>query len=99
VPHNISTILTPRALAYWYMDDGTTDINFVSVKKLYVISTQGFCRSDQELVVNALKAVCGIDASVHVDKTYFRLYIQARCNDTFLNRIRPYVHSDFAYKL
>nr|YP_009424210.1 site-specific DNA endonuclease [Ulva flexuosa]AQS79875.1 site-specific DNA endonuclease [Ulva flexuosa] len=72
VPQNIKSILTAEGLAYWYMDDGTTR-TYITGKKSYVISTQGFCYEDQVILIDALKESFGLDCGVHKDKTYFRV--------------------------
>jgi len=41
VPQNIDQLLTPRGLAYWFMDDGTSQKSGIDLKA-YSISTQGF---------------------------------------------------------
>lgn len=98
VPPNISRFLTARALAYWFMDDGT----FHTAKngqKTYLLSTQGFTKKECEILCNTLLTKFTIQASVHKDKDKFSISISRLSNGTFQNLIIPYVHSDFLYKL
>ena len=61
IPLNIEDYLTPRALAYWFMDDGS----FVSAaaKK---IATCGFSFEENNLLVSALKNKYNIDAEIKI---------------------------------
>lgn len=98
VPKNITSLLTARSLAYWFMEDGTTQTSKTG-KKSYVISTQGFCWEDQVILAHALKEKFGLDVGIHKDKTYFRLAFKASSNTRLLHLITPYTHAYFEYKL
>lgn len=50
VPKNISEILTPRALVYWFMDDGTR-CHFSS----YLSCTDCFTREDMNILIEEVK--------------------------------------------
>lgn len=97
VPSNISKFLTPRALAYWFMDDGTYHLK--NGNKTYYFSTQSFTKTECIILVNALLTNFHIDSNVHKDKDKFRIGIRRSSNETFRNLITPYLHSDFLYKL
>ena len=101
VPGNIGELLTPRGLAYWYMDDGTTasTVTKSGTKRFYVISTQGFNYDDQLCLVNVLKQRFQLDVNIHKDKAYFRLAIQTGSSERFHSLIEPYLVPDFYYKL
>ena len=51
VPKMIHKVLTPRVLAYWFMDDGT----YNQKSKAFFFNTQGFCYSDICILSKALK--------------------------------------------
>lgn len=95
VPKIIHRLLTSRALAYWFMDDGT----FSKLHKSYTFSTHGFDLSDQKILVNALKVNFGINASIHKDGSYYKLYIKSESKQIFVYLIRPFIHPYFNYKL
>lgn len=105
VPTNIDELLTPRALAYWYMDDGnivkrsTQKGTFYS----YKLNTQGFCRDDQFLLIDALKTNFGVTATIEKDtqkgKTYLRLVINGPSATVFLNTVKEFIVPSFLYKL
>jgi hypothetical protein len=71
VPLGIADLLTARGLAHWPMDDGTTTTP--PGRKRYTISTQGFSREDQILLVQALASRFNVRASLQVGKSYFRI--------------------------
>ena len=60
VAHNIEELLTPRAVAYWFMDDGTSYRS--GRHRAYRFSTHSFPFSDQERLVQALRYNFGISA-------------------------------------
>ena len=49
VPSKIEELMTARGLAYWYMDDGTSD------RSGYVLDTDSFTKEDVELLGRVLK--------------------------------------------
>lgn len=98
VPKNVAELLTAEGLAYWYMDDGTTQVSKTG-KPSYVLSTQGFCWEDQVILADALKETFGLNYGIHKDKTYFRLGLRASSNKRLLTLIEPYMHAYFGYKL
>lgn len=109
VPKNIHKFLTARAVAYWFMDDGTYHLNTGSglfnqsgcggQTKSYLFSTQGFQKFEVKRLCDALKRNFDIDANVHKDKNYWRIYICKPSSDKFINLIQPYIHRNFYYKL
>lgn len=97
VPKNIQKFLTPRALAYWFMDDGTYHIG--DGVKSYVLSTQGFTKTENERLRDALKAKFNLSSGVHKDKDKWRIGIHRESTELFLSIIKPYLHPDFNYKI
>lgn len=99
VPLNISKFLNARVLAYWFMDDGTFHKHSQSGAKQYYFSTQGFQKSECQLLCDALRTRFNIQTNVHKDGKYWRIYIRAQRNDLFLDLISPYIVQDFLYKI
>jgi len=77
------------------MDDGS----FNSSRQTYTLNTQGFTLSEQKILIKALKHNFNLDFNVQSDRIYYRLYLQAHCNKTFDQLIKPYVILFFDYKL
>ena len=100
VPKNIHKLLTPRALAYWFMDDGSSQWSKTTNRlNSVVLHTEGFSLSDQKILVCALKKLYGLNVNVHRDGKYYKLYVCADSITHFQDLIRAYVHDDFLYKL
>lgn len=95
VPINISKFLTPRAVAYWFMDDGNLTSNFRS----FVLNTQGFEKHESKILCEVLRKNFNIIASVNKDKEKWRIYIWQESAETFRTLVKPYVLDCFAYKL
>ena len=100
VPKNIHRLLTPRSLAYWYMDHGSMSLSLRDDKLVYFyLHTQGFDLSDNELLRDALKTKFNVISNIQKDKIYYKLYITAESVQTFLFLIKPYILPCFEYKL
>lgn len=94
VPSDIE--ITPKILAYWYMDDGSKKSNCAS----NYLCTDSFSREDLDLLKHKLDQSCGIRVNYHrTEKKNIRLYIPKKYNETFENLIQPYILPSFKYKL
>lgn len=92
VPKNIKNLMTPRVIAYWFMDDGTKTISG------YILNTQGFILEDQEFLVDVLKDL-GLVCNLWRDKNSFKIYIMAESKWVFTDLVSSYVLECFYYKL
>jgi len=89
IPDTIHKYLTPRALAYWFLDDGTKS------KETYQFCTDCFTHDDQVLLQKALFANFGLTFNVtKYHQKYYRLYLVQTSRDQFLEIISPYVMID-----
>ena len=97
VPINIQELLTPIALAFWFMDDGSKDPSG------YYLHTQCFTLADVKRLQQALGNKFGLETSVCRDikneKTYYYLYIRAGSMKKFTQLIDPYIIEPMRYKL
>lgn len=84
--------INAKILAYWYMDDGSYDINAHS----YIINTQCFSRSNLQEFVDLLCEKFDLHFSIKKDCS---LYLRHRSNVTFENLIRKHLTSDMQYKI
>ena len=98
VPKLIHRFLTPRALAYWFMDDGTFHVDKYGNRQYY-FSTQGFLTHEQVRLVSALKNKFSLEFNIHKDKKKYRLYLKSESRENFLEIIKPYVLPSMTYKL
>ena len=92
VPKLIHKFLTPRALAYWFMDDGSYYFNKSKKtnQKVYYFNTQSFSYQDIKILKKALKLNFNFDTNIYKDRTYYLLYIQPQSKDDFRNLIKSF---------
>lgn len=115
VPPLIHRWLTPRALAYWYMDDGYKDKT-----NGCLLCTDGFEKKDVEKLCTALKKNFDFNCNLrkvklHVQnlksttniqpepkvtpKFVWRIYIQSSSGLKFRTLVSPYIVESMIYKL
>ena len=93
VPTTIDTLLTPRALAIWLMDDGGATSAGI------VLSTQGFCQQDVEILQHALFSKFGLSTTLHKKGSKFAVYVPKEQCNVFFDLVDPYMHDSMRYKL
>ncbi len=93
VPKLLSNWLNPRVLAYWFMVDGATN------RYGYLLNTQNFSLSEQELLADALGRTFKFEVNIHKDRDNYRLYITANSRDSFTQTVKPFILPSFEYKL
>ena len=79
------------------MDDGNSFQN--GRHRAYRFSTNSFPLEDQSLLVEVLRDNFDIDATIQKDRSHYRLYIRSKSNQRFLDLIRLYIQTCFAYKM
>ena len=94
VPRIIKKLLTPLALAVWFMDDGSSKSK---QHKALILNTQCFGKSELELLIEALLEKFGVEAKLRPQKEGFQLIISQPAR--FIELIRPYLRKEFDYKL
>lgn len=95
---DIHKFLTPKAVAYWFMDDGTYHIDNYG-NRSYLFSTQGFQKVECQRLCDALKLNFNIDANVHKDRKKWRIYVRQLSSQKLLDLIKPFIHPNFQYKI
>lgn len=103
VPKNIAELLIdPISLAIWYQDDGTLDRRFKYHWNVR-IATYCFPPEDCALLSKIVRLNFGIETSVcrcqMRGKLYYQLYVLSKSMDRFIETVKPYMHSDYAYKI
>lgn len=89
VPENL-TLLTPKAMAWWFMDDGTASGRCSISIATYSFSLEGLLRLQQHL-----KDTYDILVTIQKD---FKLYFNAESAVKFYNLVRKYITKDMMYK-
>lgn len=101
MPRVIRKLLSPGALAVWYLDDGSFKSNR---HRTYIIHSHGFMKGDLERARVALKKLnveSALHRQVYGKKTYWRIYIVSECADRFKQLIMGIVEQipSMRYKL
>lgn len=89
----LSELLTPLALAIWYMDNGSV------LGSGYKIATHCFLKSELEALCKLLYDKYSLECSLHKDGDKFRLYIKSSSAKTFADLVRPHMLDNMKYKL
>lgn len=97
VPSNeyLDLYLTPRAIAYWFMDSGSLKSNC----KAYILCTDSFKLDDLKRIGEIFKNKYDIKISFHKQRLNYRIYIPRKEYNKFKNLIEEYVHPSMKYKL
>ena len=89
VPNDLS-LLTPRALAWWFMDDGT-----FSGRCSISIATCSFSLEGLLRLQSYLKSKYDISVTIQKD---FKLYFHAESAIKFYNLVKGFIHENMMYK-
>lgn len=96
VPKLIHRWLTPRALAFWYMDDGSIKSK---QSKAVVLNTQGFSLNEVEKLCDVLSSKLGLDSKPRRQRDGWQIYISGRSYERFRELVNPFIHSSMMYKI
>lgn len=92
-------LLTPQALAFWYMDDGTLrNRDAKSIQPTIQISTNSETKKEIDLLIKMLKNRFGIECNYRKDRKYGSIYITAKGTKKFLSMITKYMPYNMRYK-
>ena len=85
--------ITPRGLAFWFMDDGSNS---------GVLATNSFSYEEVLLIHNWFNDKYNIKTSVQTQKsksgTQYLIYIKTESRHTFYNLVKPYIIPSMEYK-
>ncbi len=95
VPSGISDLLTERALAYWYMDDGSMKS---SESKGVLFNTHAFRDEEIGELISALSRF-GLAAQPRGQDDGTQIYVSGRSYERFVELIDPYVIEAMRYKV
>jgi hypothetical protein len=96
VPKLIHRWLSPRSLAYWFMDDGSMKS---SQSKAVILNTQAFQLPDVERLVDVLESHFQLAANVRKQSDGFQIYVSGRSFEKFCELVTPFVIPEMRYKL
>ena len=96
IPKLIHRWLTPRALAYWYMDDGSMKS---TQSKGVLLNTQAFSHAEVQLLCNVLTEKFNLYCWPRKQKkNTYQIYISGKTYETLRNCIYPFIIPDMQYK-
>lgn len=93
IPEFIGDLLTPKAMAFWYMDDGSYSSSG------FLFSTNSFSEEDVDRLRDAMHKRYGINATKQYQQNQFRIYVVKKDAAILANIIKPYVIDCMRYKL
>jgi recombination protein RecA len=96
VPKIIRRLLTPLALAVWFMDDGSAKSKN---HRALILNTQCFSRREVNLLQQLLKQRYQIDSNIRTQKDGLQILITGEHAQRFYEVIAPHLLSGFRYKL
>lgn len=91
----LNEYLTPRAIAYWFMDDGSLKSNCLA----YILCTDSFSLLECKLLAQVFFDKFGIRTSFHKQRKNYRIYIPRSEYSKFRNLVKPYIIPSMFYKL
>ena len=96
VPKLIGRWLTPRAVAIWFMDDGSWKSDH---HRTYIIHTLGYRKGELALLVREFMEKFSITVSIHKQYNGLRLYVHSESAERFKKLVEPYMIPSMRYKL
>lgn len=95
VPPVISKLLTPRALAYWYMDDGSMKSK---QSKGVIFNTQGFSFKEVCILCEILTSKFQLKCWPRKQKEGYQIYVSGHSYERLREVIGPFLIPEMMYK-
>jgi hypothetical protein len=96
VPDNIAKYLTPKALAYWYMDDGA--LKWKGVSNAVRLCTDSFSEHEVLLLKNTLEGKFNLKCSLQKKESNLRIGISESSYSLLKDLILPHLLPCMYYK-
>ena len=93
LPEGIFTLLNPRMVAIWFMDDGS------NTGESFTLNTHGFSKEDQMRIVNFFKESFEIFPTIVKDRTKWKISIGRKDFRKFISVVEPYIIPSMSYKI
>ncbi len=98
-PNFVEHYLTPRAFAYWMMDDGGRSCyNRDYERKGLVLNTHGFPREQVEILAQGLMKRYGLKCWLKQNKNKWIIVISGHDYEKVMNCIKPFIISSMRHK-
>lgn len=99
VSKEILNLVDEKALAVWFMDDGSSHISKGGVLRWIFLHTEGYSYEENILIKRWFKRKFGIQVKVAKSKKYFLIFFNRVNGLKLLNLILPFLHPLFLYKV
>ena len=96
VPKLIHRYLTERAIAYWYMDDGSIKSR---ESKGVLFNTQGFVQNDVQRLIDVLRTKFALEANERKQKDGIQIYVSGKSYERFREIVDEFVLPSMRYKI
>jgi hypothetical protein len=96
VPKLIHRWLSPRSLAYWFMDDGSMKSK---QSKAVIFNTQAFQLPDVQRLIDVLASHFQLAAKLRRQPDGYQIFISGRSFEKFCATVDPFVIPEMRYKL
>ena len=96
VPLMIGELLTPRGLAFWFMDDGSIKSK---ESKGVILNTQGFADECVLRLIRVLQEKFGLQCWKREQKDGGQIYISGHSFEKFVEIVDPYMVPEMRYKI
>ncbi len=96
IPESIDQILTPTALAVWFMSDGSIKSK---ESRGRILNTQSFTKSDIKRLIFILKSKFDLQCSIRTQRDGLQIYISGKSAGILDNLLRDKILPSFYYKL
>lgn len=96
IPPNIHRFMNPRALAYWFMDDGS----FKSSQSNGILfNTHCFARNEVQRLAEVLRTKFALEASVRSQRDGCQIYVSGKSYERFREIVDQHIHPSMRYKV
>ncbi len=92
----IHKLLSPRSMAYWFMDDGSIKSR---QSEGIILNTQCYGEKEVEFLAKTLKRLFGLKAEKRKQKKGWQIYISGHSYETFRKIVDPYIETSMRYKI
>lgn len=96
VPSDIEQLLTPKGLAYWYMDDGA--LKWKGKSNAVRLCTDSFSEEDVKLLCKVLKNKFHLETSIQRKDCRPRIYIKEKSYPKLRELVLEHLHPNMYYK-
>lgn len=93
LPQDIFTVLNPRMIAVWFMDDGS------NTKESFTLNTHNFPQEEQMRIVKFFRDSYRINATIVKDRTKLKISIGKYSFQDFTAIVLPYIIPSMVYKI